>query len=304
MRPPGQNIPRRLEWPTLLVAGLIYAGWLAATVWHARLPGPLLPLVGGWLIAWHGSLQHETIHGHPTRWSAVNRAIGWPPLSLWLPYELYRRSHIAHHATDHLTDPRHDPESRYLARSTPVQAALAALQATLLGRLVLGPAIEIGRFLTREFVTVLRGDPGRRRIWIVHLVGVAAIGLWLTLVCRMSVATYLLGFVYPGAALSLLRSFVEHRADAVAARRIAVVERAPVLGLLFLNNNLHAAHHAHPGAPWWRLPRLHAAQRPRLAAQGAPLYRGYAEIVRRYLVRPHDTAVYPLTRHAEADETG
>lgn len=293
-----------VDWPTLVLAGVIYVGWLAVTYWHTHIPGPLLFLVGGWLIAWHGSLQHETIHGHPTRASIINRAIGWPPLSLWLPYELYRQSHVAHHATEHLTDPRHDPESRYLIRATAPQAVLLVVQSTLLGRLVLGPPLEIGRFLVREGMAVIRGDAGRRRIWVAHLLGVAAIGLWLTMICRMPVSTYLLAFIYPGAALSLLRSFVEHRADTIAERRIAVVEAAPIFGLLFLNNNLHAAHHANPGTSWWRLPRLHLEQRADLIAQGAPVYRGYAEVARRHLLRPHDAVVYPYAGVAKVEEPG
>ncbi|CAN5305105.1 fatty acid desaturase [soil metagenome] len=304
MRSIKSSKPIAVEWPTLVLAGVIYAGWLAATFWHTHIPAPLLPVVGGWLIAWHGSLQHETIHGHPTRDPIINRAIGWPPLSLWLPYELYRQSHVAHHATEHLTDPRHDPESRYLIRATAPQAILAVVQSTLLGRLILGAPIEIGRFLVGEGLAVVRGDAGRRRVWAAHLFGVTAIGLWLIVICRMSVSTYLLAFIYPCAALSLLRSFVEHRADAVADRRIAVVEAAPVLGLLFLNNNLHAAHHANPAAPWWRLPRLHLEQRVDLIALGAPFYRGYAEVARRYLLRPHDAAVYPYAGEAKAEECG
>ena len=278
--------PTELEWPTLFVALVIYGGWLAVTFSSTYIPTPLLSLVGGWLIAWQGSLQHETIHGHPTRNPRLNRVIGWPPLSLWLPYEIYRQTHIAHHATEHLTDPRHDPESRYLIQPTRAGAALAMLQSTLLGRLVLGPVIEIGRFLAREALALTRNDAGRRWIWAMHLLGGALVGVWVTVVCGMSLSRYVLCFVYPGAAFSLLRSYVEHRADAMAGRRIAVVEQAPILGLLFLNNNLHAA------------------QRPDLVAQGAPVYRGYADVVRRYLVRPHDAAVYPHVRTTRGEGPG
>ena len=51
---------------TLLVAALIYGGWIALTLTASRLPLLLVAIFGGWLLAWHGSLQHETIHGHPT----------------------------------------------------------------------------------------------------------------------------------------------------------------------------------------------------------------------------------------------
>ena len=61
-------MPRRMriEGPTILLAVLIYGAWGLVTWWHAALPTWLLVCAGGWLVAWHGSLQHETIHGHPT----------------------------------------------------------------------------------------------------------------------------------------------------------------------------------------------------------------------------------------------
>jgi fatty acid desaturase len=293
MQPSIRAAPNAFEWPTLALGALIYAGWIAVTLLHRLIPPVLLPLLGGWLIAWQGSLQHETIHGHPTRWPALNRLIGFAPLSLWLPYEAYRRSHLAHHATDRLTDPSTDPESRYLVQGRGIAAALSAMQSTLLGRLLVGPLLEVGRFIFTEARALTRGDWGRWRIWGVHLFAVGAVLAWLKLVCRLSLGDYVLFFVYPGIALSLLRSFAEHRADEEPARRVAVVEGAPLLGLLFLNNNLHATHHAHPAAPWWRLPGLYAVQRPQLIADGAPVYTGYSEVFARFLLRDHDRLQHP-----------
>lgn len=48
-----------VEWPTLFVAVAIYGGWLALAYFHAALPWPVLILIGGALIAWHGSLHHD-----------------------------------------------------------------------------------------------------------------------------------------------------------------------------------------------------------------------------------------------------
>lgn len=288
------------DWPTLGLAVVIYALWGTATFLHASLPWPVLALVGGWVTAWHGSLQHEVIHGHPTRWRRLNTMIGLPPLSLWLPFEAYRQSHLAHHATEHLTDPAHDPEARYLpAAASRFQRGAARVQATLLGRLTLGPFFEIGGFLLAEARRLRHGEPGRLRLWAGHGLAVALVVLWLVAVCGMRLDLYLLCFVYPGAALSLLRSYAEHRADLTPHHRVAVVERAPVLGLLFLNNNLHAAHHDRPGAPWHRLPAFYARERERLlTANGGLVYDGYAEVARRFLLTPHDKAVHPTAEGA------
>ena len=282
--------PHAIEWPTLFLALVIHAGWLAATFWHERIPPLVLIVIGGWLIAWHGSLQHEIIHGHPTPWRRVNTVLGSAPLSLWLPFEAYRRSHLAHHAAEQLTDPAHDPESRYLApRAGVARRVLARLQSTLLGRLTLGPIIDISDFFAGQALALARGDKAAWKVWAIHLLTLVPVLVWLHVASHFPLALYALTFVYPGAALSLLRSFAEHRAQATPAHRVAVVENATVLGLLFLNNNLHAAHHAWPGAPWFDLDRLYASHRERLLRDnGGLVYDGYSDVARRFLLRAHD----------------
>lgn len=57
---------RKIEWPTILVAVLIYGGWMALTFfWNSLSPSLIFPL-GAWLGAWFMSLQHEVMHRHPT----------------------------------------------------------------------------------------------------------------------------------------------------------------------------------------------------------------------------------------------
>jgi fatty acid desaturase len=289
----------RVEWPTLVVAVAVYGGWLAATFLHAELAWPLHVAIGGWLIAWHGSLQHEVIHGHPTPWRRLNTLIGSVPLSLWLPFERYRRSHLAHHATERVTEPGHDPESRYLPAPVGFEHRIGALQASLAGRMLIGPIFEVWRFLRAE-AAALR-DGGEAGVWLRHLIGVVLVIAWLKLICGMSLADYLLTFVYPGAALTLIRSFAEHRAHALPGHRVAVVERAPVMGLLFLHNNLHAVHHSHPGAPWYSLPGLYRRDRAEvLEVNGGLVYAGYGEVFARFLFQPHDALVHPSASGGEA----
>src|SRR5579863_7836845 len=82
--------------PTWGVAALAYVGWIALTLGYHALPWWLVLPAGGWVMALYGSLQHETIHGHPTSWRLVNQALGWAPLWLWLPYPIYRDEHRTH----------------------------------------------------------------------------------------------------------------------------------------------------------------------------------------------------------------
>jgi fatty acid desaturase len=283
------------EWPTVGLIALIYGGWIGATLLHRHAPPLALFIIGGWLVAWQGSLQHEAIHGHPTPWQWVNDTLASAPLSLWLPYEIYKRTHVAHHASEHLTHPAYDPEARYLAAGAGGLARAAALgQSTLAGRMVLGPAVEIAGFLAKQAGRVARNEEDSRRVWGRHLVAVSLVWAWLHFACHFSLAAYLLFFVYPGVALALLRSFAEHRADTSPGARVAVVERSPLLGLLFLNNNLHAAHHRWPGLAWWRLPEAYRTNRQALLAEnGGLVYASYGEVAARFLFRPHDTIHHP-----------
>ncbi|MEJ0011902.1 MAG: fatty acid desaturase [Bauldia sp.] len=289
----------RVEAPTVALAVTIYGGWIAVTLAWRFIPWPLLVLVGGWLTAWQSSLQHETIHGHPTRSRAINDAVGWPPLSLWLPYQVYRASHLRHHHDERLTDPIEDPESAYVTSSVwnrigPVGRFVLKLNTTLVGRLLIGPAIMIFGFLGSELRAVVGGDRRHLGIWARHAVGIAAILIWLVAVCGMPVWLYLVAFVYPGAALMRLRSFAEHRWAAQVSHRTAVVEASWPFGLLFLNNNLHALHHARPTVPWYDLPDVYAREQSEITARnGGLVYKGYSDVARNFLLRSHDDPVHP-----------
>ena len=68
-----------------------------------------------------------------------------------------------------------------------------------------------------------------------------------------------------------------------------MLESGPLLSLLFLNNNLHAAHHAEPDLPWYRLPA-----RARSRGPGGYEIRGYARLAARYLFKTKEPAEYPL----------
>ena len=295
-----RHFPERTEWPTLVLALCIYGGWALLTFFHARLPWWVLLPAGSWLIAWHMSLQHEVLHGHPTRHRWINDAIGFVPLALWLPYARYRAQHLSHHDGLSLTDPVQDPESYYitaerLRRSAAPIRLLRRACNTLLGRLALGPALSISAFLCGELRIVLR-DGAARRTWAMHAIAVGLILAWLILVCRMPLAHYVLLFLYPGMALALLRSFAEHRAAEAHDHRTAIVENTPVLGLLFLYNNLHVVHHLRPGLPWYRIPAAYRVDRDAiLRLNGGLIYDGYLDVARRFLLRQHDSLAHPET---------
>ncbi len=289
-----------VEWPTVALAiGLYLAFGLLTWNYHALPWWVVLPL-GAYLVCLHGSLQHEVVHGHPTRWRWVNSAIVLPSLWLWLPHSRYRDSHLAHHTDELLTDPIDDPESSYVsaarwAEMGPLHRLLRQALMTLAGRLVLGPPYYVFRTARDLLRALLTND---RRIlvhWPLHLVAVAVTLIWVIGVCRIPFGEYLLLFVYPGVSLTLLRSYAEHRAAEEVGHRTAVVESGPFFALLFLNNNLHVLHHAEPGLAWYALPAAYRRHRDRLLAiNDGYLFRGYREIFRRFLLRRRGSPVHPL----------
>jgi len=248
--------------------------------------------LGALLLAWYGSLQHETIHGHPTSSRRFNRMLGALPLSLWIPYALYRETHLRHHRHSgrYLTEAGHDPESFYLPAGTMSKAGgvrrwIYAANCTLAGRIVLGPAIAIMTFWAGELRKMAKGDRRRLRIWAGHALGVGLVLAWTVGVCHIPLIVYFALLVYPSVALTHLRSFAEHHADVDSRLRTRVVEAHPLWALIFLNNNLHIAHHANPKLPWYLLPRAwrqmrHGAQTRRLVFEG-----GYWEVTQKYLFR-------------------
>ena len=99
----------------------------------------------------------------------------------------------------------------------------------------------------------------------------------------------------------MLRSFAEHRSAEAVAHRTAIVENASILGLVFLNNNLHAVHHRYPGVSWYALPELYRKKRASFLADNLGLvYSGYGDIISRFLLKPLDQILHPI--HSERQD--
>jgi len=298
---PAPRLAERVEWQTVGLAAAIYGGCVAAMLAGGL---GLLPLwawapLAAWCVAWQASLQHEIIHGHPTPNAVVNRWIAGPPLALWLCYDRYRQTHLQHHQDDRLTDPLDDPESFYVTedawrRAGPLGRVLLRALNTLAGRLLLGPPWVVARALVSEVRAIRRGVPRRAVAWARHGMASAAVIVVVDTGFGIPVWLYLLAVVWPATSLMLLRSFAEHRPAADAAHRSIIVESRGPLAWLFLSNNLHALHHERPGLPWFVLPKIYSANREAvLARNGGYRAAGYAEIARRWLLRPRDHPRHP-----------
>ncbi len=292
----------QVEWPTVVAAIGCYAVWVLA-LWGG-LPVWVAIALAAVAMAFHASLTHEAIHGHPFADARLNAALVAAPLIVAIPYARFRATHLAHHGDPNLTDPYDDPESNYLDPAVwarlpgPVRGLLRANN-TLAGRLVLGPAIGTVMFLTREWRQARAGDRAVLRGWLWHLPAAAAV---LAVVAASPLPAWAYGVaIYAALALLRIRTFAEHRAhDLVRCRTVVIEDRGP-LALLFLNNNLHVVHHAHPGVAWYRLPSLYAGGRERFRAMnGDYVFASYGAVFRRHFLRAKDPVAHPL-RPADPD---
>jgi fatty acid desaturase len=291
-----------VELPTLAVMVGVFGGFGLLTWFHRSVPVWILIPVLGYVLTWSGSLQHEIIHGHPTRWPRLNRLIGRFTLDLWSPFEHYRRAHLLHHRDDFLTDPRTDAESFYLTPEKwegmgPLGRTAQWAYRTLLGRFLLAPIFTLSGYLSEQAVQVIKGEGVEgegcpRKRWIGHAPFVAITVAWLSFV---SFSPYVyLAAIFLSISGVRLRSFVEHKWMPDGKSKTATVHTVFPLGLLFLNNNLHTAHHAAMRAPWYRLPQISADMNAdQIALDGAGLYHGYLDVARRYGVKPFDQPKFP-----------
>ena len=294
----------RIEWPTLALIIGCYLLWLLVLysqvnfvwVWLA------LPL----LLALHSSLQHEVLHGHPTRWAAFNEALVFMPLGVFLPYQRFRDLHLIHHRDEHLTDPYADPESHYQdpQRWQKLPTSLRDIYSfnnSLVGRMLVGPALSIWLGYKADTRAMLEGDWEVVRAYGLHFVGLVPM-LWLLSVWQINLLAYLL-VAYLALSILKIRTFLEHRAHFSVAARTVVVEDRGLRALLFLNNNFHAVHHQHPGVAWYRLPGLYYADRAAfLEANQGYRYASYREVFGEYLWQAKEPVQHPQMVPPGSDE--
>lgn len=289
----------RIEWPTLLLLIAVSAAWLLITAFAAWLtPWIAVPALALSLTL-HSSLSHEVLHGHPTRNESLNAALVFPAFGLFIPYLRFRDQHLAHHRDETLTDPYDDPESNFLdpaiwARLPWPARWLLEINNTLLGRMAVGPAISLACFWRNDMVAMARGDRRVALGWALHAAGLVPVVIWLATVGTIAPWAYGLA-AYSAMSLLKIRTYAEHRAHTRARGRSVIIEDRGPLALLFLNNNLHAVHHAHPGLPWYRIPAFYRARAARfLEMNGDYRFASYATLFAKHGLRRKDPVPHPL----------
>jgi len=286
------------DWRTLVIAVLVYGGWLATVFLHKQMPWWATFALLTWFGAWHLSLQHELVHGHPFRNSKLNAALASLSLTMWVPFLSFKRDHISHHNST-LTHPELDTESYYSMperwqHSGRFLRSIYWANRTIAFRLTVWSVFSTVQYFFADAWRAIRNVDNARSAWVLHIPALIAVTYIVNNLAGMSMIEYLIGGVFASHSLNMMRSFAEHKTLGDESTRTAIIDAGRVMSLLMLNNNLHIAHHDEPSAPWYKVPevaeRLNAFER---AQKIDALYKGgYGELLRRFTFKPYDQPVY------------
>ena len=291
----------RTQWPTWFLLLAVPAAWFALLLGSPLLGAGwtivlLIPVVVLWM-----SVQHELLHGHPTRFNGLNKVLGYAPFALWYPYTLYRDSHLQHHRDHDLTLPGIDPESRYMTQahwqgSSKLLRGLLWLNKTVPGRLLVGPPLALYGMAKAELQRLRRGDRQAWCMWLTHGFFTVLMFAFIAYYSELAVWQYVFLVTVPVLSVGMVRSFYEHRPAARPEQRTVLNEAGWPWTWLFLNLNLHLVHHDLPGLPWFYMPRVYRARREQWQQRsGGFLVQGYGELIRRHAVQAIDSPQHPFS---------
>ncbi|OUR79036.1 hypothetical protein A9Q83_05490 [Alphaproteobacteria bacterium 46_93_T64] len=283
------------EWRTVILILFCYAALAFVLLNPINLPIAVQVILLVPLITLHSSLQHECIHGHPFKSQLLNNTLVFAPIGIFLPYLQFKSAHIKHHQNSCLAVPYEDPESCYQdpdewANRPKLIQKIFIINNTLAGRMLIGPAINLTRFAFYEF---RNADLSSCINWVFHLISCAlileAVNYW----SNLPVWVYFV-CCYFGYSLLMVRTFLEHQAHTSLRARSVIIEDTGFFSYLFLNNNLHALHHAYPAVAWYRLPKLFRKNRQKLLALNEGYYfKSYWEIFKLYAFSAKEPVAFP-----------
>jgi fatty acid desaturase len=291
-------VKRSIEWPTLILTLCVYGAYAfgAFVVLPMSLVlGMLIMVIVGIL---HSSLTHEVLHGHPFKSVFANALLVFPALIIFIPYLRFKDTHLDHHRDERLTDPYDDPETNFMDPQVWDQfpkwrQSLHLFNNTLLGRMLLGPVLSQIDFMRADIRLILVGDRRVALGWLLHVPSLFVAYVMVVIVAGVPVWVWVLAS-YLSMAILKIRTFLEHRVHDHPRGRSVVVEDRGLMSFLFLNNNFHSVHHAHPSVPWYALPRLFASKRDRFLAMNDGYHFGcYGEVMRKFAINRKDPVAHP-----------
>ncbi|SCB44195.1 fatty acid desaturase [Rhizobium multihospitium] len=290
-----------VEWPTVALILGCHVVWLGAGLFVYPLSPVLALAVFSLCVTFHSSLQHEVLHGHPTRNPLINEMLVFLPLGLFYPYRSYKETHLQHHTDERLTDPYDDPESYYRAfgdwlRLPRVMRFLLTINNTLVGRVLLGPPLNVIGFTMSEWRAIGSGDRLKAKNWLLHVLGAIPVIFLVQTVFCIPIIVYATTAGYLGLAVTAIRSYSEHQWSENPDGRTIIVERS-LLAPIFLYNNLHIVHHKLPWVPWYRLPATYRTRSVHWQeVNRGYVFRNYLAIIRAFAFRMKEPVVHPALR--------
>ena len=295
----SRSAGRSVQWPSMLMIVVCYTAWAAVTTVMASGSLVATMIILPFIITFHSSLQHEALHGHIfqsrfMRYAAVFSAIG-----IFIPYERFRDTHLEHHIDVNLTDPYDDPESNFIYphqwnNHTFALRLFYNFNNTLMGRMLVGPAISMSKFYKGDIKAICSGNTRIMKAYAMHGLSILPILFWLEAFSPLTVESYLVACYFATGILKI-RTFLEHRAHSDIQGRSVIVEDNGLLALLFLNNNFHALHHKKPHLPWYELPHNYRQHKGMILRHNDYyVYRNYGEVFRRFFFKRKDPVSHPL----------
>lgn len=284
----------RTQWPTWLVIIIIYSGWFFTLLFWKKLGLMLSGAILVVLSAWYMSLQHELLHGFPTRWNLVNKLLGLTPFAIWLPFDLYKERHLAHHTDELLTTPAVDPETNYVTQikwenASTYQKNIFKSRRNILSRIIFGPIFSIYSLLVNMIKPPLEGDFRYLPMWALHIFLVTILLYFVHAYFNFPIWAYLI-VSYLSLSLASVRSFYEHRPAQNFKHRTVINEAGLFFRLLFLNNNYHIVHHELPILPWFMVRKVFYNHRNEyLNCNGYFHLKGYLSLFKKYSLSTIDT---------------
>ena len=248
-------------WPTVLlfVAALAAHAALAALALKGILPVWLCVLGCAACAYAQFTVLHDSVHRSLSKRAWLNEALGAAAaLTLFAPYEAFRRNHLHHHA--HTNDPASDPDY-WAAGETWLSTAARCL--TMLQFHYYSYLFKLGR---------------RDAVWVRTLATLAAMGAALAAGAALGWGrALLLYWLLPAqlavAALGFLFDYWPHRPHLGRGRMKDTAAIAPRwLDPAFLAQNLHLVHHLWPTIPWYRYRAAFRVAEPSLREEGGLIW--------------------------------
>jgi fatty acid desaturase len=235
----------------LALAGLAVDRWFVwVAVWAVQAVN-LLTLV---------AMIHECVHSHFVGSRRANRVLGMLAGAFILaPFEVYRSRHIGHHADTCGPNDTEGEPYKFAERWQIVVAFLSGGIAYILSLPMMGLAVAFG--WSPSWVS---GRGALRRIRINMVVWIATMALLVTL-AAVDMRTLAFVWLIPVAAFLsgplvfvLMPEHYDAPGPTVVTSNTRTCVSNPVVRFIFLNTNLHTAHHHRASVPWTGLPDQHA----------------------------------------------